>query len=93
MTRPRVLILDDALAAVDTQTEEEILARLEGATAGMTVIVVSHRISSIKGVDRIYLLEGGRIVEEGTHQELLERSGAYTEIYRQQLLADELEGL
>lgn len=93
LVRPKILILDDALSAVDTQTEEEILANLRRAARGITTIVVSHRISSIRDADRIYVLESGRIAEEGRHAELLERGGIYAEIHRRQRLAEELDRL
>ena len=89
--KPKVLILDDALSAVDTHTEEEILARLREATSDLTVLVISHRISSIKDADRIYVLDAGRIVEEGVHEELRRRRGVYEELYQLQLLEQELE--
>ena len=93
LIRPRILILDDALSAVDAGTEEEILENLRRATQSMTTIVVSHRIFSIRHADRIYVLEGGAVAEEGTHGELLRRNGIYADIYRKQILADELEKL
>ncbi|MBI4587063.1 MAG: ABC transporter ATP-binding protein [Planctomycetes bacterium] len=91
MGRPRLLILDDALSAVDSHTEEEILHNLRQAKGDLTVLVISHRIASIKDADHIYVLEEGRIAEEGSHQELARRGGIYTEIFRMQLLAQELE--
>jgi ATP-binding cassette subfamily B protein len=90
LVRPRILILDDAFSSVDTQTEKEILRNLHQATEGMTVIVVAHRVSSILHADRIYVLDEGRVVEEGNHAELLARGGLYAETYRLQLLSDEL---
>ena len=93
LVRPRILILDDALSAVDTNTEEEILHNLRARTREMTTLVVSHRLSSIKDADRIYVLEDGRIVEQGHHDELLRSKGVYAEIYRLQLISDELERL
>jgi ATP-binding cassette subfamily B protein len=93
LIRPQLLILDDALSSVDTQTEEEILRNLRRVTRGMTTLVVSHRISSILHADRIYVLEEGQVVEQGTHEELLRRGGLYAEIHRLQVLADELENL
>jgi ATP-binding cassette subfamily B multidrug efflux pump len=88
---PRVLILDDALSAVDTYTEAEILRRLRGVMRERTSIVVAHRISTVKDADEILVLADGRIAERGTHRELLERAGLYAQMYRRQLLEEELE--
>jgi ATP-binding cassette subfamily B protein len=88
---PRVLILDDALSAVDTYTEAEILRRLRGVMRERTSIVVAHRISTVKDADEILVLDEGRIVERGAHGELLERHGLYAQMYRRQLLEEELE--
>ncbi|MBU0690423.1 ABC transporter ATP-binding protein/permease [bacterium] len=88
---PRILILDDALAAVDTHTEEEILNRLRDFMKGRTSIVISHRVSTVKHADRIYVLEGGKIVEQGKHDELLKQGGYYAELERRQRLEEELE--
>jgi len=93
LVKPKILILDDALSAVDTQTEEEIIANLKRATKDLTTLVVAHRISSIQHADRIYVLETGEIVEEGSHDELLRNKGIYAEIYQMQLLSEELEHL
>ncbi|HLU49362.1 MAG TPA: ABC transporter ATP-binding protein, partial [Planctomycetota bacterium] len=93
LTRPRILLLDDAFSAVDTQTEEEILDNLRDATKGMTTIIVSHRVSSIAHADRIYVLDDGRIVESGTHAELLRHGGVYAEIQRLQRLSAELDSM
>ena len=90
---PRILVLDDAFSAVDTHTEEEIVRNLDRATSGLTTILVSHRVSSIAHADRIYVLDEGRIAEEGRHEELIERGGLYAEIYRLQQLTDELDSL
>lgn len=88
---PRILILDDALSAVDTYTEAEILKRLRGVMRERTSIVVAHRISTVKDADEILVLDDGRIAERGTHRELLERGGLYAAMYRRQLLEEELE--
>ena len=88
---PRILILDDALSAVDTRTEEAILARLRGVMRERTSIVVSHRISTVRGADQILVLDRGRVVERGTHDELLARGGLYADLDRQQRLEAELE--
>jgi ATP-binding cassette subfamily B multidrug efflux pump len=91
MLNPRILILDDALSAVDTYTEEEILSRLRSFMRRRTSIIVSHRVSTVRHADLIVVLDGGRIVEQGTHDELVRRGGAYAELHRKQLLQEELE--
>ena len=87
---PRILVLDDALASVDTQTEDHILNGLRGVMQGRTTIFISHRVSTVRNADRIAVLHQGRIVELGTHDELLARDGYYTELYNKQLLEEEL---
>ncbi len=88
---PRILILDDALSSVDTQTERDILGRLREVMATRTSIVISHRISTIQDADWIVVLDDGRIAEQGTHSSLLARGGLYADLYEKQLLREELE--
>jgi ATP-binding cassette subfamily B protein len=90
MTDPRVLILDDALSAVDTYTEEEILSRLRDVMRQRTSIIVSHRVSTVRDADQIFVLVDGRIAERGTHDKLVARNGVYAAMYRKQLLEEEL---
>lgn len=87
---PRILILDDALASVDTITEERILEQLESITRQRTTILISHRISTVRNADQIVVLEHGQIIERGTHAELIGRGGAYAALYEKQLLEEEL---
>jgi ATP-binding cassette subfamily B protein len=87
---PRILILDDALSAVDTYTEEEILTRLQAVMRDRTSIIVSHRISTVRRADQILVLDDGRIVERGTHDDLVAANGLYAEMHKKQLLEEEL---
>ena len=91
MVDPRILILDDALSAVDTYTEREILSRLREASRQRTSIIVSHRISTVRDADLILILDRGRVVERGTHDDLLARDGLYTDLFKRQLLEAELD--
>jgi ATP-binding cassette subfamily B multidrug efflux pump len=90
VTDPRILILDDALSAVDTYTEEEILSRLRGVMKDRTAIIISHRISTVRDADQIVVLDAGRVVEKGRHEELIRMGGHYAELYKKQLLEEEL---
>jgi len=90
LRNPRILILDDALASVDTVTEERILQGLSRLMRQRTTILISHRVSTVRNAGRIYVLDQGRIVEQGTHAELLLKGGYYAELYQKQLLEDEL---
>lgn len=90
---PRILILDDALSSVDTFTEEKILARLREVMHNRTSLIVSHRISTIRNADVICVLDDGRIIERGTHDELLTLGGEYAALYERQLLEEELAAI
>jgi ATP-binding cassette subfamily B multidrug efflux pump len=87
---PRILILDDALASVDTYTEEQILNSLRASMQGRTTVLISHRVSTARSADRIAVLVAGRIVELGTHEDLLERGGYYSNLFDKQRLEEEL---
>jgi ATP-binding cassette subfamily B multidrug efflux pump len=88
---PNILILDDAMSAVDTATEEKILNNLRSIMKERTSIIISHRISTVKNADEIIVLDQGRIIEQGTHDQLLALGGAYHDLYRKQLLEEALE--
>lgn len=90
LREPRILILDDALSSVDTYTEEKILAKLREVTRGRTCLIVSHRISTVRDADLICVLDEGKIIEQGTHQQLIELGGEYAALYERQLLEEEL---
>jgi ATP-binding cassette subfamily B multidrug efflux pump len=93
LKRPKILVLDDAFSSVDTQTEELILEHLTTYLADMTMLIISHRPSTIRRADSIVVLDKGTIVERGTHDELISRQGRYYDIIRKELLASELEML
>jgi ATP-binding cassette subfamily B multidrug efflux pump len=88
---PRILILDDSLSAVDTQTEEKILGKLRGVMRDRTTILIAHRTSTVRNADQIVVLKDGTIIECGTHDELLAQGGYYSDLYQKQLLEEELE--
>jgi ATP-binding cassette subfamily B multidrug efflux pump len=90
LRNPPILILDDALASVDTFTEEQILAGLRESMEGRTTILIAHRVSTARNADRIAVLVDGRIAELGTHDELLARNGYYTDLFEKQSLEEEI---
>jgi len=93
LRRPKIMILDDALSAVDTYTEETILQRLRTVMEGRTSIIIAHRISTVKDADHIIVLHEGKIAEQGTHDQLVAVKGIYASLYQKQLLEKELENL
>jgi ATP-binding cassette subfamily B protein len=86
---PEIYLFDDCLSAVDTETEEAILNNLKKASRNRTTLIVSHRVSSAKNADKIIVLDQGRIIQEGTHDLLLEQEGYYQELYKHQLSTKE----
>lgn len=86
---PQILIFDDCLSAVDTETEERILANLEEVSKNKTTFIISHRVSSAKNADKIIILENGEIIQQGSHNQLINLEGYYKELYEQQLLEKE----
>jgi len=90
LREPKILILDDSLSSVDTYTEEKILGQLRGVMRDRTSVIISHRISTVREADMICVLDEGRVIEQGTHDELLELGGEYAELYERQLLEEEL---
>ncbi len=87
--QPQLLIFDDCLSAVDTETEEEILTNLKQLMKNKTSIIISHRVSSVKNADNIIVLDRGQVVEEGNHELLMNKQGVYFELYKMQLLEEE----
>ena len=93
LRRPPILILDDALASVDTLTEERILEGLADVMRGRTTILISHRVSTVQNASRIFVIEHGEVAEQGTHAELIASGGYYADLYQKQLLEEELEAI
>jgi ATP-binding cassette subfamily B protein len=91
IVNPKILILDDALSSVDTQTEEVLLKNLREFSRTRTTIIISHRISTVREADRIIILESGKISEQGMHEELVAKGGLYTRIYEKQRLQAAIE--
>ncbi len=89
--RPRILILDDTLSSVDAETEKAIQRELDQVFAGRTVVVVSHRVSAVRSADLIVVLDEGRIIERGTHAQLVAGGGLYSRLASEQALRDDLE--
>jgi ATP-binding cassette subfamily B multidrug efflux pump len=87
--QPKILIFDDSLSAVDTGTERKILDNLEQIMKGKTSLIISHRISSVKHADEIIFLDGGKIIERGNHNSLMEKGGEYAELFDKQMLEEE----
>lgn len=90
VSNPSILVLDEATSSVDTYTEQLIQKATEKITEGRTSIIIAHRLATVKKADRILVMEAGRIVETGTHQELLDKGGYYSKLYEAQFLAEEV---
>ena len=89
MREPSIMIFDDSLSAVDTETEERIIQNLKTIMQGKSTIIISHRVSSVKHCDKIIFLENGKVAEEGSHEELIQSQGLYFNLYQKQLLEEE----
>ncbi|WP_187830224.1 ATP-binding cassette domain-containing protein [Siccirubricoccus phaeus] len=90
LKKPRLLVLDEATASLDTRTEREVQARLDLLARGTTTLVIAHRLSTIRQADEIVVLDHGSIVERGSHEELLQRGGLYASLWRAQIEAEEV---
>jgi ATP-binding cassette subfamily B protein len=88
ISEPTILIFDDCLSALDTETEEHVLRNLNAIAKDQTKIFISHRVSTIRNADKIFVLDHGEIVEAGTHKELLEKGEVYSELFEQQLIEE-----
>lgn len=93
LQKPKILLLDDVLSAVDSETETSILEGLKDWTRDLTALIVTHRLSAVTHADEILVLDGGKVIERGTHSELLEKKGKYSELWRKQTIESELEDL
>jgi ATP-binding cassette subfamily B multidrug efflux pump len=85
LKQPQILIFDDCLSAVDTETEDEILGNLRRIMKGKTTVIISHRVSSVRNADQIIVLDEGQVVESGSHNSLMEKNGVYRELYKKQV--------
>ncbi|NIQ02543.1 MAG: ATP-binding cassette domain-containing protein, partial [Nitrospinaceae bacterium] len=91
LKRPKILVLDDAFSSLDTETEEKILQNLRQAVRGITTVLITHRLSMVRDADQIVVLDRGKIVERGTHAELLRTNGLYARMLQNQTLARQME--
>jgi len=91
LIRPKILVLDDAFSSLDAETEDNILKNIREFTSGITTVMVSHRLTAVRKADRIILINDGQIVEDGSHDELLQLDGKYAQTYKNQALAMEME--
>ena len=88
--KPNILILDDALSAVDASTEREVLQNVFSESAGRTMIIISHRVSTVKDCDEIIILDEGKIIERGSHDSLVKKAGYYSKLYELQQLEEQI---